>query len=641
VICRLRWVALTGLCTALACGSTGILALQPAAKQVVPVITKVDPPNWWVNLPSPMLLVRGKNLNGATVRLVAHGVRVTRQQASPNGHWLFIWLDTAKASPQTIKIVARNAAGSASYDFPLSQRQISERQFQGFSPADVMYLIMTDRFANGDTSNDHPAGTHDGDQSAPRGWHGGDFRGIEQHLDYLQQLGVTTVWTTPIYDNTPSPQAYHGYSATDMYAVDPHFGTVADYQHLAAALHQRGMKIVLDTVPNHVGPNHPWVTDEPTPDWFHGTLAHHSAAKGDFRSIPDPHAAPLASRDVVQGWFANVLPDLNQENPLVAQYLIQNAMWWIETAGLDGLRLDTFPYVGRAFWHDYHAQLHSFYPRLTTVGEVFNPDPTITSYFAGGVAQQGIDTGLDTPFDFPMYFTLRNVLVHGAPMTNLEDALRQDRLYPHPQNLVTFFGNHDTTRFLSEKDATVNELKLAFALLATMRGMPQVYSGDEIAMQGGEDPDNRRNFPGGFHDAKETNENAFSSDSRTPQQQDTFAWASLLFGLRRQHAVLQTGEQQNIFADDSAFAFIRTQNRHRGCSAASQDETSERFLIVINNSAKPRQLSISTQDTAAEGCLHFVSVLDGNNDPSIQVSADSTTLHVLVNADTFRLYRMQ
>ena len=640
MIFRFRRAALAPLFIALACGSTGILAQQPAAKPVVPVIGKVDPPNWWVGLPAPMLLVHGEHLNGAIVHVIAHGVTVAKHQASPNGHWLFIWLDTAETSPQTVRIVIQNAAGSASRDFPLSKRQIGDRQFQGFSPADVMYLIMTDRFANGDTSNDHPVGTRDDDQSAPRGWHGGDFRGIEQHLDYLQQLGVTTVWTTPVYDNTPSPQAYHGYSATDMYAVDPHFGTLADYRRLATALHQHRMKIVLDTVPNHVGPNHPWVMDEPMPDWFHGTLAHHSAAKGDFRSIPDPHAAPLASRDVVQGWFANVLPDLNQENPLVAKYLIQNAIWWIETAGLDGLRLDTFPYVGRAFWHDFHAQLHSIYPHLSTVGEIFDPDPTITSYFAGGVVHEGIDTGLDTPFDFPLYFALRDVLVHGAPMTRLENALRQDRLYPHPQNLVTFFGNHDTTRFLGDKDATVDELKLAFALLATMRGMPQIYSGDEIAMQGGEDPDNRRNFPGGFRDAKDAKENAFVSDGRSPQEQETFAWASMLFQFRKRHTVLQTGEQQNIFVDDDAFAFIRTPDASKGCSGADQNERLGRFLIVINKSTQPRQLSIDTQKTAAEGCLHFDSALNGDSSPGVQRSGDGTTIHVLLNPSTIQLYRM-
>jgi neopullulanase len=639
VIRCLRYVVLVELFVSVACGWTVAVAQQPAIRTGGPVITKVDPPDWWVGLPSPMLLVHGENLEHANVTLVAHSVTVTKQRSSSNGHWLFVWLDTRRATPETVKIVARNSAGSTSYQFLLNKRLASGGRFQGFSPSDVMYLIMTDRFANGDRSNDHPTGTRDDDPSAARGWHGGDLRGIEQHLDYLQQLGVTTVWTTPVYDNTPSPKSYHGYSATDLYAVDPHFGTLTDYRHLAAALHQRGMKIVLDTVPNHVGPSHPWVNDEPTPDWFHGTLAQHTVAKGDFTSIPDPHAAPQASHDVLQGWFANVLPDLNQENPLVAQYLIQNAMWWVETAGLDGLRLDTFPYVGRAFWHDFHAQLHKTYPRLTTVGEIFNSDPTITSYFGGGAMRQGIDTGLDTPFDFPMYFGLRNVLLHHAPMTQLVDTLRQDRLYPHPQNLVTFFGNHDTMRFLGEKDATRDELKLAFGLLAMMRGMPQIYSGDEIAMQGGEDPDNRRNFPGGFADA---NQDAFSASGRTPPQQDTYAWVKMLFGVRRQHQALQTGEQQNIFADESAFAFIRAKDIHRGCSESGRDEDQERFLIVANNSDQPRLLSIDTKETAASGCTHFNSVLNGQDGarPEARVEGE-TTIRISVGPHGFELYSLR
>jgi glycosidase len=316
-------------------------------------------------------------------------------------------------------------------------------------------------------------------------------------------------------------------------------------------------------------------------------------------------------------------------------------MWWIETAGLDGLRLDTFPYVGRAFWHDFHAQLHAVYPHLTTVGEIFNPDPTITSYFAGGVAQQGIDTGLNTPFDFPTYFTLRNVLISGASMKQIEEVLRQDRLYPHPQNLVTFFGNHDTTRFLSEKGATIDELKLAFALLATMRGTPQIYSGDEIAMHGGEDPDNRRNFPGGFQYASNLGESAFSPAGRTPQQQDAFSWASALFRFRIKHPALQIGQQQNIFADDTAFAFVRASDVDRGCSTTRKNENSERFLIVVNNSDQPRQLSINTEETAVEGCTHFEPVLNVDSDSAVEPTLEIARLHLLAKAHGFTLYRLQ
>ncbi len=308
-----------------------------------------------------------------------------------------------------------------------------------------MYLIMTDRFADGDGSN-NGAGY---DRAKPRGWHGGNLRGIAQHLDYLQDLGVTTVWITPVYRNH-GDQSYHGYGATDMYAVDEHFGSLEDFKALADALHKRGMKLVLDTVPNHVGPAHVWVEDSPEPDWFHGTKGNHREAQGDFKPLTDPHAPWLTQRDVTEGWFANVLPDLNQENAAVAQYLTQNAVWWIEQAGLDGLRLDTFPYVGREFWRGFHAEIHSLYPRVRTVGEVFNPDATITSAFAGDVTRNGVDTGLDTPFDFPTYFGLRDVSLHGAPMSKLAEVLRLDALYPHPERLVPFEGNHDTRRFLSE-----------------------------------------------------------------------------------------------------------------------------------------------------------------------------------------------
>jgi glycosidase len=473
-----------------------------------------------------------------------------------------------------------------------------------------MYLIMTDRFADGDVHNDLPGDN----RAAPRGWHGGDLKGIEQHIGYLKQLGVTTVWTTPVASNGAMPDSYHGYAATDLYAVDKHFGTIEDYRHLSAALHARGMKLVIDLVPNHVGVEHPWVHDPPTPDWFHGTLEHHTAVQNDFYQLVDPHAPPAAWRDITQGWFTDSMPDLNQENPLVAQYLIQNALWWVETANLDGIRLDTFPYVGRAFWHDFHTTLHSVYPHLTTVGEIFHRDPEVTSYFAGGLAHQGIDTGLDTPFDFPMYFALRDVLAHGKPMTELSSVLRQDALYPYPERLVPFIGNHDTTRFLTDADGSEARLKLALGLLATVRGMPQVYSGDEIGMTGGKDPDNRHDFPGGFpgdsHDA-------FTKAGRTAEEQDIFAWTSGMLALRASHAALKIGIEQNLFADDDGFAFVRTLDV-AGCSPDHNAGLTnaglgrERLLIVINKAVRAKSIDLPIADTALAGCTKYTAEAPAN-----------------------------
>ncbi len=615
--------------------SLSSLALLPALSQPLevskPVLTKVDPPDWWVHLPAPMLLLRGEHLDSAHFSVgsgsASGSVKIVRSRVCANGHWAFLWLTVHTQNPLTVHIRAANAAGSASYDFLLRSRKPATDGFQGFSSRDVMYLIMTDRFADGDTGNDTPANDPDPvDRAKPRGWHGGDFRGIEQHLDYLQQLGVNTVWTTPIYDNNPSPEAYHGYSATDMYSVDPHFGTLADYQHLVVAMHARGMKMVLDMVPNHVGPKHPWALDPPTPDWFHGSVAHHSVAEGNFASIVDPHAAPLLSRDVTRGWFADILPDLNQENPLVERYLIQNAIWWIETAHLDGLRLDTFPYVGRAFWHDFHAELHSLYPRLTTVGEIMNRDPDITSFFAGGREHAGIDTGLDTPFDYPMYFTLRDVFIRNEPMQLLEHTLADDWLYPHPERLVPFLGNHDVCRFLSEPHATMADLKLAFGVLATMRGMPELYSGDEIAMQGGDDPDNRRDFPGGFPG---DTANAFTASGRTPAQQEMFDWTSQLLTFRAKHPVLQTGQLQTIFADDTAVAYLRAAGA-KGCADA---DAGERYLVVVNNAEKPRQLTLETEETGLAGCTQWSGALQAD-----KPRRDGTKVEISLGAKQMAIY---
>jgi glycosidase len=628
--CQLVIAVFILVSSVLACGQEP-LTCATAQSANAPCVDKIDPPNWWVGLPDPMLLLRGQGLDKATFTLRGTGVTLGTVKESPNGHWAFLQLRTEHAVAQSIHIEVRSAAGHLDLRYQLAVRRPASDGFQGFSSRDVLYLIMTDRFADGDPTNDNPPGdTGSLDRSNPHSWHGGDFRGIEQHLDYLQDLGATAVWTTPAYDNSGSPQSYHGYGATDMYAVDPHFGTMADYQHLAAALHARGMKIVLDTVPNHIGPGHPWVHDPPTPDWFHGTLDRHSEAKGDFKSLPDPHASWQEQRDVTEGWFANVLPDLNQENPLVKTYLIQNAVWWIESAGLDGLRLDTFPYIGRAFWRDFHSELHALYPQLTTVGEVFNSDPTITSFFAGGMAHDGIDTGLDTPFDFPTYFALRNLLLKDAPISVLTDVMRQDRLYPHPERLVTFLGNHDTKRFLSESGATPAKLRFGFALLATLRGMPQIYSGDEIAMLGGDDPDNRHDFPGGF--PGDTN-NAFISGVRTPEQQKMHDAVRALLKLRAAHSALQTGQQQDVQADETTFAFVRTADIHTRCAEGRNDD---RVLIVANKSDQPRDLTLELKDTALEGCTQFQDLFQTRTTRA----TDGTHVQLIVAPQTVAVYQV-
>jgi neopullulanase len=586
-----------------------------------------------------MVLLSGKNLQATHAQCNLPEVIVNRTQSSLNGDYLFVWLKfqpELKSGTAVCRIIT--AKGETSFEFPLAARKQILGRNQGLSPDDSIYLIMPDRFADGDPTNDEPAefpGSHD--RAKARAYHGGDLRGIQQHLAYLKDLGITTIWLTPIIKNGAATD-YHGYGAVDEYAIDPHLGTMRDYQELVEAAHQQHMKVLFDIVPNHVGPLHPWVKDPPMPDWFHGTPEHHltsfSPSKEDFYGLPgkrenidlfealaDPHTPPQLRRNLTDGWFFGVLPDMNTENPLVVQYLVQNSIWWAESSGLDGYRIDTFAYIPRAFWAQWHQQLRQIYPRLSTVGEVFHPDPTVTSFYAGGrKGWDGIDTQLTTLFDFPLYFALRDVLLNGAPAGRIANVLRQDSLYPHPDFLVPFFGNHDTTRFAGAAGATPEKLKLAIGFTLTVRGIPELYYGDEIGMQGGRDPDNRRDFPGGW---PEDEKNAFTRSGRTPQQQEIFEYVKSLLRLRREHDSLRGGKLWHLFSDDSSYIFMR-----------ESDE--ERLLIAFHDGTSPKTVSVSLQATSAE-TTSGISVLLGDG----QADLSGKFLKLVLPPQSLTIFELQ
>jgi glycosidase len=591
-----------------------------------PVIAKVEPPNWWVGLTSEvMLLISGRHLEATHAECNLPTIKVLRTQSSSGGDYLFVWLKIG-ADTRSGTVVCRiaTANGSTPFELPLAARKPTLGRFQGLTPSDVIYLIMPDRFANGDPANDDPVDRPNShDRSKARAYHGGDLRGIREHLPYLKDLGVTTLWLTPIVRNA-TPDEYHGYGAADLYAVDPHLGTLEDYQQLVAEAHRQHLKILFDAVPNHVGPHHPWNDDPPLPDWFHGTKQKHldsfapvkgsfyglrdDAPNDPFEVLVDPHAPSRLKRNSTEGWFFGILPDMNTENPIVEQYLLQNSIWWLETSGLDGLRVDTFPYVDRKFWSNWHVGLRKLYPSLTTIGEVFHPDPSVTSFFAGGLRRwDGVDSGATTVFDYPLYFVLRDVLLHGAPASRITDVLRHDSLYPRPNLLVPFFANHDVTRFASEPGGSPVKLRLAFGLTLTLRGIPQLYYGDEIAMPGGGDPDNRRDFPGGW---KGDPQNAFTAEGRTPEQQQVFAYLQTLLRLRRAHPALQSGALWHLSSDAAAYVFLR----------ASEDE---RVAVAFNSSSEPVALRIPLDDTPAKGISSATPLL---GDAKIDIARDELQL---------------
>ena len=582
-----------------------------------PVVQKIEPPNWWVNYtPVLTLLLTGENLSGASVESLTKSVSVLGTEASANGHYLFVHLQLGSdVAAGTVSLHLITTAGSTTVVLPLSARADPRGRFEGISRDDVIYLIMPDRFADGDPANDQPFY----DRSKPMAYHGGDLRGIREHLAYLADLGVTTIWLTPVWKNTDAD--YHGYHVVDFYALDSHMGSMQDYQALVADAHRLGMKVLIDYVVNHTGPHHPWANDPPTPTWFHGTPAHHLEPAYTFNGLVDPHASPREYLNTLDGWFAGRLPDLNPDDPTLAAYLAQNAMWWTETAQLDGFRLDTFPYSTRQFWSGWFERLDRVYPQINAIGEVSDGDPAITSFFEGGRKQfDGIDSGLATVFDFPLCYALRNVVIKGAPMDKIVEVLQHDELYPHPETLVTFIGNHDQRRFLSEDDSNTAKLKAAMALLLTLRGIPQIYSGDEIAMPGGNDPDNRRDFPGGFpgdqHDA-------FIAGGRTTEQQDVFAYVQALLALRRNHSALRTGKQWHIGWDATYYAFLR-------------ESPEEKLLVIYNNAPKTVALNIPVENTPLE-TAHELQTAFGNSAAEIV----SGQVHISLPAQTLSVFSVR
>ena len=571
-----------------------------------PQVTKVEPPNWWTGFVSPvMVLLYGENLQDAKISASYPGVKIDKTQLQPDGKHAFVWLSIAKnAKPGNVALTLKTAQGTTTATLSLLARLPQQGRFQGVTRDDVIYLIMPDRFADGDPSNNMPKGAAPGtyDRKAAKAYHGGDLKGIQDHLPYFKDLGVTTLWLNPIFDNDNISETYHGYGAIDLYAVEDHFGTTAEFQQLVNAAHQQGIKVLLDMVPNHVGPNHPWATSQPAPEWLHGTTANHIDTDYNFPPVTDTHAVEKNYRSALDGWFANVLPDLAQENPLVAQYLLQNGYWWMEIGGVDGFRIDTFPYAPRSFWTKYLQGLQATYPNFFAVGEVYNFEPPTVAYFAGGqTGFDGIDTHLTTPFDFPMNSAIREVVNHNASAKKIVDVLRQDRLYPHPELLVTFIGNHDMKRFVTEGDGSTAKLKLGLSLLATLRGIPQIYSGDEIAMPGNDDPDNRRDYPGGFPN---DTQNAFTQAGRTPEQQEVYAHTQGLLKLRREHPALRLGEQKHVVVADDYYLFTR-------------EARGEKLLIVFYKGEAPKTLAVDLTDTSIANAKSFAP-LNGATVPSLQ-----------------------
>ncbi len=611
-----------------------ILCSQICFAQNSPQVLKVEPPGWWAghSINPVRVLIRGKNLAGAKVQASGVGLLAGAAKVNQAGTYLFVDVTIARqarAGNHALKITTAQGAVEAPFEIyaPLSR----VGRFQGFTTDDVIYLIMTDRFSDGDPSNDDPPeskGIYD--RSRTRYYHGGDFEGIIAHLPYLKELGVTAIWLTPWYDNVnhlnereqypDQPNGprrkitdYHGYGAVDFYGVEEHFGTLAKLRELVDQAHRFGIKIIQDEVANHTGPYHPWVNDPPTPTWFNGTAQNHLANVWQTWSVRDPHATYQVQRQTLDGWFVDILPDLNQNDPEVARYEIQNTLWWIGTTGIDAIRQDTWQYVPRTFWRQWMTAIKREYPHVNVVGEVLDGDVAHTSFFQGGRTEyDGVDDRLDTLFDFPLMYALRRAFAEGRDIRELPRILASDRLYANASVLVPLISNHDLKRFMNEPGATLEGLKMAQTLVMTMRGTPQLYYGDEIAMQGGDDPDNRRDFPGGF-----PADGIDAFHTRNSNQQTVFAHQRLLAQLRTELEPLRRGKLTNLFATEHQYVYAR----HTANASV---------IVAFNNDKKDAAVEFSIADLPASFGVNLVDRLGAVKD----VRVTNRTVHFQLPAQS-------
>ena len=590
----------------------------------------VEPPMWWVGMAQPklQLLLRGKDIGAATIQLQQYpNVKMLSQQSVANSDYLFVNLlinEGAATGQLQFKITWPDGQESI-LSYALGARKKASAARKGFDNSDVIYLINPDRFANGDVSNDTQANLLEGvTPTDPDGRHGGDIAGIIQHLDYLAQLGVTQLWLTPVLENNHPKYSYHGYAITDFYQVDGRMGSNEAYRTLSLLAQKQGMGLVMDMVLNHSGSHHWWVSAPPTPDWLNPKthLGQFSATSHARQTIQDPHASSNDKRAFSDGWFVPDMADLNQRQPLLAQYLIQNAIWWVEYADLSGIRVDTYSYSDKTFLTEWTKALLDEYPQLGIVGEEWSTNPAIASYWQQGKHNHD---GYESYLPSVMDFSLQQAVIEGLQepeswntgLIKIYQSLANDFLYPHPEKLLVFADNHDMSRVFTSLKQDVAKTKMALGLLLTTRGIAQLYYGSEILLDNTPSDAHgviRADFPGGF--AHHT-VNAFTGQGLTPAQKDMQQWLTQLLNFRKQQPVLHQGDLMHFSPQNGVYVYFRY-----------NDDQS--LMMILNNNARALTLELSRFNERLIGYRHYQSPLQlelkGDLDKPIELSPNSFTL---------------
>lgn len=537
-----------------------------------PQIDIVDPPYWWTGMENDTLqiMLHGDDIRDCHINVDYPGVKLLDVARLDNPNYQFLYLlVTNEAQPGTINItlndlkLRRNSQAVIPYE--LRQRDANARDIKGFDASDVLYLIMPDRFADGNPDNNRNINLKNDvkdDRSNPNGRHGGDIKGITDHLDYIENLGVTAIWVNPVLTNDMPGGTYHGYATTDYYNIDPRFGTNQEWNNLVDQCHKRGIKVVMDMIFNHSGSEHIWFTDRPSRDWFNFPEGYQQTSYR-LSTVYDPYVSNYDRRLTTDGWFVESMPDLNQNNPHLMTYLIQNSIWWIESSKIDGIRMDTHPYAFAQPMAQWIDAVEREYPNYNIVGECWYGTEGGEAYWQRGSKVSDINTNLPTVMDFVLSISARKAFSEQTDPWNglntIYDHLALDYLFPNPQKILTFLDNHDTDRFLLEEPQDLGWWKQALTFLLTSRGIPQLYYGTELLMHGkkeGSDGYVRLDFPGGFPgDAV----NAFTPEGRTPMQNEAHDFLAKVLNWRKGKAndVIANGTLKHFMPTNGIYLYER------------------------------------------------------------------------------------
>ncbi|MCK9279994.1 MAG: alpha-amylase family glycosyl hydrolase [Melioribacteraceae bacterium] len=545
-------------------------------------INKIEPPNWWtgMKLNSIQLMVYGNNLSDFSAEFSPKGPVINEIHPINNSSYSFIDITIPTGmKPGKYELVLKNSISQVKFEYSFLKRENNDNGFQGFSNRDIIYLVMPDRFADGDPSNNKIEGYDDPfDSLKTQKRYGGDIQGLIDKLDYFVDLGVTTLWINPLVENNTF-RSYHGYAATDFYNIDPRLGSNALYKELVNKAHTKGIKIIIDHVANHFSDDHPWMKNLPMENWINGSKQKHLNASHHKMVFTDLYSDSSTIKHVEKGWFTDYMPDLNHDNPLIQKYITQNTIWWIESSGLDGVREDTYPYCGQKFMSEWAAAIMNEYPKLNIVGEVWTGEPQfLAGYQKDNLYKHDFNTNLPALTDFGLRDVLVSFLQGNKGIYSVYELLTNDFLYKNPFNLVTFIDNHDVARTMFYAKDNLAKAKIAYTLLFSMRGIPSFLYGSEIGMVGTEDHGELRiSFPGGFQiDLRD----AFNKDGRTIYENYIYDFISKLIHIRKDNEALSTGKTIHIPPVNETYIYFRISDN-------------QKIMGAINNSNSEQNVDLS------------------------------------------------